>query len=468
MPNNHFWDVLRDAVAGDVLLPGSSEYESARKPAIPRFHDARPSAVVRCSTPADVAHTISFARRVGLNVASRSGGHCFAGRSSTSGVVIDVGPMCSIMVEDRVVTVGAGARLRHVYDALADYGVTIPAGCGPEVGIAGLTLGGGLGILGRVHGLTCDQLVAAQIVLANSQIVECDSLRHPDLFWALRGAGAGQLGVVTSLAFRTVTAPVTTTFHLRWPYQQAAAVVAAWQAWAPEAPDELAASLLLAATADGVQPPTANAFGALIGSEEQTARLLDELVIAVGVEPILATHQQRPYREAKSYLTALGEAMTSNPDTSRKLGHSFCKSEFFRRSLPDEAIVALVDHFAEGPSPGQPRNLDFTPWGGAYNRVPVEATAFAHRDARFLLKHGIVIDPDASPHAGQAARRWLARSWELVRPWGMGAVYPNFPDPDLDQPQQAYYRANLERLAYVRANYDPQGFFSESLPGRQE
>src|SRR6266511_2092685 len=163
------WQALQGAIAGDVILPGAPDYELVRKPAIARFHDVRPQAVVLCGTPADVAETISLARRSGLRTAARSGGHCFAGRSSTEGVVIDVTPMRSVSVSGGVATVGAGARLGDLYDSLLEHQLTIPAGCGPAVGIAGLTLGGGLGILGRRHGLTSDHLLGAEVVLADGR-----------------------------------------------------------------------------------------------------------------------------------------------------------------------------------------------------------------------------------------------------------------------------------------------------------
>jgi FAD/FMN-containing dehydrogenase len=139
------WDALQRAIAGAVILPGSPDYESVRKSAIARFHDVRPQVVVLCETPADVSEAISLARRTGLETAIRSGGHCFAGRSSTSGMVIDVSPMRSVSVSGGVAKVGAGARLGDVYDSLEEQGLTIPAGCGPSVGIAGLTLSGGSG-----------------------------------------------------------------------------------------------------------------------------------------------------------------------------------------------------------------------------------------------------------------------------------------------------------------------------------
>src|ERR671917_975291 len=403
------WNALQGEISGDVILPGSPHYETARRPAIMRFHNLRPRAVVLCEAPADVSQTIRFARRSGLRTATRSGRHCFAGRSLTEGIVIDVRPMRSVSVSGGVATVGAGARLGEVYDALEKHGVTIPAGCGPSVGIAGLTLGGGLGILGRKHGLTSDRLIAAQVVLTDGRVVQCDERNHEDLFSALRGAGGCDFGVVTSLVLRTVPAPDAAVLHLRWPHARAAAVIGAWQSWSPAGPDELAASLLLTSTGDPGEPPVVNVFGAMLGTESDTEELLEDLVARVGADPTSATLEHAPYRETKRYLAEHG------PGEDRPNGHQFNKSEFFRRPLPSEAIMALVENLKKGRVPGQSRELDFTPWAGAYNRVSLDATAFAHRDEHFLLLHVAVVDHDAPPADREAARVWLERSWASVR-----------------------------------------------------
>jgi FAD/FMN-containing dehydrogenase len=456
------WAALQGSIAGEVVLPGSPAYDLARKPAIARFHDVRPEAVVLCESPADVAATIALASCFGLHTAIRSGGHCFAGRSSTRGVVIDVSPMRSVSLEGELARVGAGARLGEVYDALAEHGRTIPAGCGPTVGIAGLTLGGGLGILGRKHGLTCDHLLGAQVVLADGRVVDCDHHHDRELFWALRGAGGGDFGVVTSLVLGTLPAPSATSFHLRWSHRDAATVLDAWQAWAPEAPEALAASLLLTASGDASQPLVVNLFGSMPGPEADTAELLEEMVARAGADPTSAVLEHLPLRETKRYLAGHG------PGDERPLGHAFSKSESFRRALPGEAVAALVERLASGRVAGQSRELDFTPWGGAYNRVPADATAFVHRAERFLLKHTTVVDPEASSAERAAARDWLARPWALVHPWGSGGVYPNFPDPDLDDWAVAYHGTNLDRLRRVKRRYDPGGCFRypQSLPSR--
>jgi FAD/FMN-containing dehydrogenase len=422
-------EALQQTIAGEVLTPESPGYEDARKPAIARFHDVRPAAVVRCAAPEDVL----AAAGVGLPAVPRSGGHCFAGRSTTSGVVIDVGPLDDVSVSDGFATIGAGARLGKVYDALLDHGVTIPAGCGPEVGIAGLTLGGGLGIMGRRHGLTSDSLAGAEVAVGG-RLVECDERREPELFWALRGAGGGRFGIVTSFTFRTVPAPDATAFDLRFPHTEAAALVEAWQGWAPGAADELAASLVITAGPDPDEPPVVKVFGAMLGSRAETEALLSRF------DPASAELVHGSHREVKRHL-----AGTGGPDD----GIPYNRSEFFRERLPREAIAELIRHFQAGRRPGETRELDFSPWGGAYNRVAVDATAFPHRDARFLLKQAAVLEP------GMAPDPWLDRSWEIVHPWGTGGVYANFPEPGL--PDSAYWGANTERLSADARRWPPAG-----------
>jgi FAD/FMN-containing dehydrogenase len=445
------WNALRDTIAGEVVRPGAAEYDLLRKPAMVRFHDLQPQAVVRCVTDADVAETVLFTRRFGLRTAIRSGGHCFAGRSSTTGVVIDLGPMRSVSVADGVVIVGAGTRLGELYDTLAAHGLTVPAGCGPTVGIAGLTLGGGLGILGRSHGLTCDQLRRARVVLADGRIVECDEQHHPDLFWGLRGAGAADIGVVTSLVFDPVPAPAATGFHLVWPHTAAVSMIEAWQAWAPDAPDALAASLFVHAGPNVDRPPEVNVFGAMLASTSDAEKLLDDLVVRTGLDPASTDLVSGSYREIKRYLVRVGERMAGASDGHPvEPGPLYSKSEFFRRPLPPDVISVLVGNLVTGRSQGETRALDFSPWAGAYNRVSPDATAFVHRSERFLLKHDLELDPGSSPEQTDGGRRWLTRSWTTVHPWGSGGVYPNFPDPELDDPDHAYYGINTDRLNRIQ------------------
>jgi FAD/FMN-containing dehydrogenase len=244
------WETLQRSLSGELLLPGGEAYEWARKPFIARFDEIRPQALAYCANAHDVGEVISFARRRGIPVAPRSGGHSLAGYSSTAGIVIDVSPLDSLALAAGVANVGAGAPTGRLAARLVEHGLAIPTGTCPSVGIAGLALGGGIGILGRAHGLTLDRLVGAQVVLADGSLVDCSVDELPDLFWALRGAGAGNFGVVTSFGFDPLPAPTMTNFQLLWSYADAAAVIAAWQTWSPSGPDELSADLALAAPAD--------------------------------------------------------------------------------------------------------------------------------------------------------------------------------------------------------------------------
>ena len=454
------WNALQAAIAGDVVLPEADGYETLRKPALARFWDIRPQAIVRCRAPEDVIEALALARRWGIEVTIRGGGHCFAGSSSTRGILIDLAPMDAATVAAGTVTVGAGAMLRELYDSLDEHGCTIAAGCGPSVGIAGLTLGGGLGILGRRHGLTSDQLLAAEVVLGDGRAVLCDEHEHADLFWALRGAGGLRFGVVTSLVLKTLPAPEATSFELRWPHPAAAAIIDAWQHWAPDAPEEIAASLLVTAASEPERPIVVRVFGAMLGSELDAHSTLAGLVTRAGVEPTSALFETLPYRETKRRLAEHDEGSAAKPEP----GHLYAKSEFFRSPLPPDRIAALVEHISHGRAPGQARELDFMPWGGAYNRVPSAGTAFFHRAERFLLKHEVVVEVGAANEAAGAAREWLARSWALAHPAGTGGAYSNFPDADLGVWDRAYHGANLDRLLGVKARYNPDAVFRAGEP----
>ncbi|MGA9598391.1 MAG: FAD-binding oxidoreductase [Acidimicrobiia bacterium] len=456
------WRAFDATLRGRVVLSDDADFDQVRKGPIARFDNVLPAAIVLCRSAEDVAAAVSFAGRSGIAPTVRSGGHSFAGYSTGSGMVIDVSPMRSISVVGGVATVGAGARLGEVYDAMDQRSLTIPAGCGPTVGIAGLTLGGGLGILGRSHGLTADSLIGAEVVMADARIVTCDSDHEPDLFWALRGAGACGFGVVTSLVFRTMPAPHVTCFHLTWPPSELSNVVDVWQGWAPTAPDALAASLLVTAAGDAA--PSVNVFGAMVGNESATDRLLAGLADRMGGDPETSFREEMPYRDAKRYLAALGERFDDGWTGEMSApGHSYSKSEYFRRPLAREAIDGLIERLTRATASGQVRQLDFTPWGGAYNRLRSDATAFPHREELFLLKHELIVDPTQPDSTTDAGAHWLQKSWETVHPWGSGGVYPNFPDPDLVDEGHTYFQDNFERLVSLKTKYDPANVFRSAL-----
>ncbi len=441
--NPSHWAALRDGIAGVLLLPRDLGFDAARaRPYVPGHGDAVPAAVLRCAGAPDVATAIRFARQHDVPFAVRSGGHCSAGLSSTDGLLLDVSAMESVEVDDGRAVVGAGVRLAGLVATLAEHGRAVPAGNCPTVGVAGLMLGGGWGVLGRMYGLTCDQLIQAEVVTADGHVLVTDEDREPDLFWALRGGGTGGFGVVTSMSFRTVPAPRMTNFQYRWPAAAAAELVGVWLDRAIDLPDPMCAEL--GVSADGV-----NLHGTMAGTEAETVALLNQF--CRGLAPGQKDMVELSYADTARYQAErLGEL---DPAV-----HLYSTSEFFERDLPREAVDMLLDRFAAGPAV---REIGFMPWAGAYGAVPPTATAFPHRRARYLIHH-IACTDDASP----TADAWVREMRDTVHQYGTGGVFANFADAGLDDWEHAYFGDNAGRLREVKRRYDPDNVFrtAQSLP----
>lgn len=446
---------LAAGLDGALIRPGEPEYAAVRKPFIGRFDQALPVAVARCATVQDVRTCVAFARTKEMSFALRAGGHSFAEWSATRGLLIDLGGLDAIAVDGELATVGAGVRQGVLAGRLATADQVVPCGWCPDVGVAGAVLGGGFGVFGRWYGLGADHLVAAQVALADGRLVWCDTQREPDLFWALRGAGGGLFGAVTALVLRTRPAVPATAFECRWPYHRAAAVIAAWQRLAPAAPEEVNAELALTATDDPDEEPYVTAFGVAVGDAAGFLDALDPPPEAVDTRRLSA-------RDAACHYAYPGESddvVISGPPPDAPPGLRLVKSEFFDAALPAGAIRALVDHFATGRVRGEFRDLEFIPWGGAYARVPVAATAFAHRAARFMIRHTVQVGSRAGDGRRRAAQRWVTGSWGTTRPHGSGRIYPNYPDPAVPPWDPAYHGSNLERLRTIKTRYDPDDLF---------
>src|SRR5580692_6448118 len=264
-PTSADWTALARDLSGPLVRPGESGYTTAKELFDPRFDSLRPAGIAYCRNPHDVATSLAFVRKYGIPVVARCGGHSYAGWSSTSGLIIDVTRMAGVNVSGSTATVGAGTRLIDFYNGLAAHGRAVPGGSCPTVGISGLTLGGGIGVVGRAYGLTCDNVTSMQIVTADGQIRTANAKTNADLFWACRGGGGGNFGVATSFTFTTHPAGQIVLFFLSWPWSQAARVISAWQSWAPHAPDALWSNLHLTA-APGGSIPTIEVGGTYLGS----------------------------------------------------------------------------------------------------------------------------------------------------------------------------------------------------------
>src|SRR4029077_14436452 len=297
-PSPADWAALGRDLSGPLVRPGESSYTVSKRLFDPRFDSLHPAGIAYCRNPHDVATCLAFVRKFGLPVAARCGGHSYAGWSSGSGLVIDVTRMSGVNVSGSTATVGAGTRLIDFYNGLAAHGRGVPGGSCPTVGIAGLTLGGGVGVVSRAYGLTSDNVKSLQIVTADGQVRTCSSSQNSDLFWACRGGGGGNFGGVTSFTFGTHPVGQIVLFFLSWPWSRAARVISAWQSWAPHAPDALWSNLHLAA-ATGGSVPTIQVGGPYLVIICAAAAQLEKLHAAA------VSHPSSPFMESTSWLHAM-------------------------------------------------------------------------------------------------------------------------------------------------------------------
>ncbi|GGO87354.1 FAD-binding oxidoreductase [Wenjunlia tyrosinilytica] len=449
------WGALAKSLDGRVVRPGGRGYDDARRVFNARFDSVRPAAVAYCTRPEDVAECLRFARSTGTPFTVRSGGHSYAGWSTGRGLVVDVSELSSISVSGGTATIGAGAKLMSVYDRLAARGVTVPAGSCPTVGISGLALGGGHGVVSRAYGLTCDSLSGAEVVLADGRIAQVSANRDKELFWALRGAGNGNFGVVTELRFTTHPAPDCVTFSLTWPWARAAETARAWQEWLTSAPDRLWTHLVLKAGTGG--RPTVSVGGLHLGDEGDLYNHLDRLSDRAGA-PTTSSVTTRTYLKAMYYMAGCSETavclrQTAAPYTGR--------SHFHPGPLSSDALATLTDRIGRlrGLPAGGEGSVQLSALGGAVNRVGAHETAFVHRNS-FLLGQYLVSWPrDASKSAVNRSTSWLDATHSALRPYTRGEAYQNYTDPGLRDWRQAYYGDNLPRLEKAKATYDPDRLF---------
>ncbi len=475
-PTDADWSALARSLQGTLVRPNSPQYATDHQLFNTRFDGVMPVAIAYCVSPADVQKCLAFAQRFTLPLAARSGGHSYAGYSTTTGLVLDVTRMSGVTVDtgSTTTTVGAGTRLIDVYATLAQHGLTLPAGSCPTVGIAGLTLGGGVGVLGRKFGLTCDNLLAAQMVVADGRVLTCDASHNPYLFWALRGGGGGNFGVVTSFTFRAHPVSTLSLFTLNWPWSSAAAVVDAWQGWAPVMPDELWSNCLLLATNDKHSSPIVRVNGVYVGTVAALNPLLQRLTSRISAAPI--SRFVGPNNLLDTMLIeadCFGETVaqchlpSQNAHGQLQRDTSAAKSDYFTRALPRQGIDALVSAITRRQAStfgGAGIGLDA--YGGAINRVAADATAFVHRNALFSAQYSVNWNASDRASIVIANRSWLTETWQSMRSYASGAAYQNYIDPDLADWQQAYYGTNLPRLEHIKAVYDPSNFFhfAQSIP----
>lgn len=429
------WEGLRRALRGPLLRPGNPGFEDARKLFNPLNDDRVPAAVAQCESVSDVSEAVrAAANRVPL--AARSGGHSYPGYSAPrGGLVVDLRRMSAVDVQaDGTVTVGAGATLRDVYGALGQANRCLPAGSCFTVGVAGVTLGGGIGVLQRRFGLTADHLVAAEVVTADGRSLTASAARTPDLFWALRGGGGGNFGIVTRFTFATDPAPALTVFVVVFPAGKVTEVLSAWQQWSSAAPREMWANLNMS----GGDPPGCRVAGCFVGPSSACHPLLDDLVSRAGVLPSRRTVQDRDFFGAMRFFAGRPDR-ESFVASSRVLDSPVTGPAAVTALLTGRTGLALI--------------LD--PLGGAVADVGVQQTAFPHRNAFATAQ----VYASATAASEAEARRSVAAVVDGMAAQGVGGGYINYIDPALPHWQESYYGPNLGRLRSIAHDYDPDKVF---------
>jgi FAD/FMN-containing dehydrogenase len=456
---------LRSAVKGKVFLPRKPGYNKARLVYNLRYNGARPDAVVQPVSTQDVAAVVKWANRFDVNLVARSGGHSYAGYSTTgTGVVVDLSRMNRVRVSGGRATIGAGAQLINMYSSLARRGLTVPGGSCPSVGVAGLALGGGHGLAGRRWGLMTDNLRALTIVTADGRIRQVDADSNEDLFWASQGGGGGNFGIATSLTLQTHRVRSASWFFISFPWSQASAVLAAWQRFAPHAPATLTS---ICSLGTGSGSPQVTALGQYFGSPAKLRSLIRPLarisgarvsVGRAGYLPLMlrwAGCVDRSFRGCHTVGTFPGAQL---PRAS-----FYAKSQYFDEPLSARARATMVNWIERRQRSGRGSGaLLLDAYGGAYNRPAADATAFVHRDMLFSLQYGAYF----SGGGGQAANSWINGAWRALRPFASGQAYQNYIDPQLAGWQRAYYAGNLPRLRQIKKEVDPdfRFRFKQAIP----
>lgn len=440
---------------GRLIIADDPDYDTARavwNGAV----DRRPRLIARCSGAADVAMAVRFARVHDLGIAVRGGGHNVAGTAiCDDGIVIDLSAMQAVWVDPvgRTALVQGGALWGDVDHETQAHGLATTGGIVGHTGVAGLTLGAGIGFLMRKHGLTIDNLLAAEVVTAEGSIIRAAADEHPDLFWALRGGG-GNFGVVTTFQFALhPVGPTVMAGPVFWAADDTTDVLRFYRDFIAEAPDELGTVVRL-----GTVPP----LPAIPEDLHWRPALAVACCYAGAVD-----EGERAVRDLREFGTPLIDLLSPTPytafqgaldDTVLHGWHYYWKSTNLA-GLSDDTIAVVADHAYAA---GSPRSYSaMFHMGGAVARVPDDATAYSAR----AVAHNIIIDavwlPDESGEHAAAETAWAQRFLRALRPYGADSVYVNFLDSDDDtsRVRAAYGEHTFRRLAEVKAKYDPDNAF---------
>ncbi|MGV9869235.1 FAD-binding oxidoreductase [Rhodococcus koreensis] len=435
-------------LTGEVVRAGDSGYEAARV-GWNRLYSRYPDALVFCCDTQDVVNAVRWARTEGIALRARSGRHSLEGWSSIDGgLVIDVSRMKSLTIDPdaRTATVGTGLTQAETVAALGQRDFVIPTGSEGDVGLGGVVLGGGFGLLTRSMGLACDNLLAAEIVVADgarsAKVVDATEHHNADLLWACRGGGGGNFGIATSYTLKLQELSDVTFLVARWTgHDHLGALLRTWQREAPVADDRLTSALEADSTAVEL---SALLYGGTLGEMEDQLHSL----LAIGDPEVSVVEDAWP--------TVYGQVDRGPNDVP------FWKfySQFVTRPFPDEAID-LVVRFMDN-TPSGPSNFFCSSFGGTVRDDPPGGSAFPHRNALFYCEPGAAWN---DPALNAAALGWASDFWRALRPYGDGG-YVNVPNAAAADWELEYYGSHRRRLRQVKAMYDPENVFSfeQSVP----
>ena len=450
MIDRHRVEPLRAALAGEVILPADAGYEEGRK-IFNAMHDKRPAVIARCRSTADVVAAVDFARKYGLLVAVRSGGHSVAGLSiCADGILIDLSGLKTIEVDAaaRTARAGGGVLWGEFDAATQQHGLHTPGGRVTTTGVGGFTTGGGYGWTSSKYGLTCDNLLSAEVVLADGRVVRASEHENADLFWGIRGGG-GNFGIVTEFEYRLhPLGPIVLAGLALWPIERAPEVVRAWRDYVDAAPDELStACVVMTAPPEPFVPESMQGrvalgmVGMYVGDPDAGAKVMQPLK---DLRPAVDLIQPMPYTAFQAMIDPMAP----------KGFRSYWRGEYLQ-SLSDEAIDTFVQHAPALTAAGAPltQGVIFR-IGQGVTAVPDESTAFSHRDAQYLFHPIAMWQAQADDEGLIAATRTFC---EAMRPFSTGAEYLNF-TPE-DRVHDAYGAGKYQRLVVIKDRYDPGNLF---------
>lgn len=449
-------DTLADQIRGELVLPKDPTYNDARK-VYNAMIDKHPGLIVKCVDVADVISSVNFGRENNLLIAVRGGGHNGGGLGiCDDGLVIDLSGLKSVRVNvaDKTVRVGGGNVWGEVDHATHPFGLAVPAGIISSTGVGGLTLGGGVGHLSRKYGLTIDNLLEADMVLADGSFVTVSANEHPDLFWAIRGGG-GSFGIVTSFKFQAH--PVKTVFGgpTLWPIEQTEEIMSWYHEFIHQAPDELNGFI---ATLVIPGPPFPDhlhnkQFCGIVWCYAGDLDKAEELFKPVlAKNPLFAMVGEMPYPSVQTMFDGM-----MPPGLQW-----YWRADFFNELGP-EVSAQHKKYGSEIPTPLSQMHL--YPISGAASRVGKDETPWAYRDALYA---GVIVGVDPDPANAEKITTWCKSYWDALHPYSSGGAYSNFMMDEGQERVKASYKHNYERLTKIKSKYDPQNLFRVNqniLPG---